>query len=80
MWSATLIMSASCSTTSTVLPWSRSCRRMAISRRLSRECRPMDGSSSTYSVPTSAEPSEVARLMRCASPPDSVDDRRSSVR
>ena len=28
MWSATRIMSASCSTTSTVLPWSRSCRRM----------------------------------------------------
>ena len=36
-----------------------------MSRRLSRECRPIDGSSSTYSVSTSAEPSEVARLMRC---------------
>ena len=80
MWSATLIMSASCSTTRTVLPWSRSRRRISIKRRLSRECRPIDGSSSTYSVPTSAAPSEVARLMRCASPPDSVDDRRSSVR
>ena len=45
--SATLIMSASCSTTSTVLPWSRSLRRMVMSRSLSRECRPIDGSSST---------------------------------
>ena len=53
---------------------------MSMSRWLSRECRPIDGSSSTYSVPTSAEPSDVARLMRCDSPPDSVDDSRSSVR
>ena len=51
-----------------------------MSRWLSRECRPIDGSSSTYSVPTSADPSDVARLMRCDSPPESVDDSRSSVR
>ncbi len=29
---------------------------------------------------TSADPSDVARLMRCASPPESVDDSRSSDR
>ena len=34
--SAVRMVSASCSTTSTVLPWSRSCRRMAMSRSLSR--------------------------------------------
>ncbi len=45
--SATLIMSASCSTTSTVLPWSRSLRRIVMSRSLSRGCRPMEGSSRT---------------------------------
>ncbi len=78
--SATRIMSASCSTTSTVLPWSRSCRRIAISRSLSRECSPIEGSSRTYRVSTSAEPSDVARLMRCDSPPESVEDSRSSVR
>ena len=49
-------------------------------RALSRGCRPMDGSSRTYSVSTSAEPSEVARLMRCDSPPESVEESRSSVR
>ena len=51
-----------------------------MSRWLSRACRPIDGSSSTYSVPTSADPSEVARLIRCDSPPESVDESRSSVR
>ena len=39
---------------------------------MSRECRPIDGSSSTYSVSTSCEPSELASPMRWASPPESV--------
>ena len=41
-------------------------------RSLSRGCRPMDGSSSTYSTPRSFEPICVASRMRCASPPESV--------
>ena len=43
-----------------------------MSRSVSRGCRPIDGSSSTYSVPTSPVPSAVASVMRCASPPESV--------
>jgi hypothetical protein len=39
---------------------------------MSREWRPIDGSSSTYSVSTSEAPSEFASPMRCASPPDRV--------
>ena len=45
---------------------------VSMSRRLSRWCRPIDGSSSTYSVPTRPEPIWLARRMRCASPPASV--------
>src|SRR5437660_8444574 len=40
----------------------------------------MDGSSSTYNVPTRRDPREVASWIRCASPPDRVDDKRLSVR
>ena len=67
-------------------PRSRCCRGRAaaaaslISRRLSRWCRPIDGSSSTYITPDSSEPSCDASRMRCASPPDSVAAARSSVR
>ena len=50
-WSAARIVSSSCSTTSTVLPRSRSRSSVAISLALSRWCRPIDGSSSTYSTP-----------------------------
>jgi hypothetical protein len=45
---------------------------VASSFRLSRWCRPIDGSSSTYSTPVRFEPICVARRMRCPSPPDSV--------
>ena len=78
--SAAMITSGSCSTTSTVLPRSRSSCMILTSLAVSRECRPIDGSSSTYSAPTSRDPSELASWMRCDSPPLSVDDRRSSVR
>jgi hypothetical protein len=44
-WSAARIVSSSCSTTITVLPRSRSRSSVAISRALSRWCRPIDGSS-----------------------------------
>jgi hypothetical protein len=78
--SATCIISVSCSTTITVLPLSRSARRISMSRELSRGCRPMVGSSSTYKAPTRAEPREVAMLMRWDSPPERVCERRSSVK
>ena len=44
-WSAARIICSSCSTTSTVLPRSRSRSSVSISRPLSRWCRPIDGSS-----------------------------------
>ena len=52
-WSAARIASSSCSTTSTVLPSAFSRRSVPSSRSLSRWCRPMLGSSSTYSTPVS---------------------------
>jgi hypothetical protein len=45
--------------------------RVRSRRALSRGCRPMDGSSSTYSTPIRREPIWVARRMRWASPPES---------
>ena len=51
-----------------------------IRRALSRWCRPIDGSSSTYSTPVSCEPICVASRMRCASPPESVAGRAVRVR
>ena len=79
MWSAVSMVSSSCSTTITVLPRSRSRSRVSIRRRLSRWCRPMEGSSRMYSTPTRLEPIWVASRMRCASPPDSVAGRAVQV-
>ena len=45
---------------------------VASSCRLSRWCRPIDGSSSTYSTPVSCDPICVASRMRWPSPPESV--------
>ena len=69
-WSARRIASSSCSTTITVLPRSRRRVRVPSRRSLSRWCRPMLGSSSTYITPTRPAPICEARRMRCASPPD----------
>ena len=77
--SLSLIVSSSCSTTITVLPRSRSRVRVSIRRRLSRWWRPIDGSSSTYSVPTRPDPIWLASRMRCASPPASVPALRDSA-
>ena len=77
--SAARIVSSSCSTTMSVLPRSRSATSVSIRRRLSRWCRPIDGSSSTYSTPVRPEPIWVARRMRCASPPDRVAGRAVQV-
>ena len=78
--SAERMVSSSCSTTSTVLPRSRSRVSVAMSRRLSRWCRPMDGSSRMYSTPIRLLPICVARRMRCPSPPESDPAARSMVR
>jgi hypothetical protein len=52
----------------------------AIRRSLSRWCRPIEGSSSTYITPVRPEPICEARRMRCASPPESVSALRSRLR
>ena len=54
--SAVRMVSSSCSTTISVLPSSRNRTRVSISRWLSRWCRPMLGSSSTYRTPTRPRP------------------------
>src|SRR6267143_5670290 len=61
----------------TVLPRSRRCLSVARRRALSRWCRPIEGSSSTYMTPVSPEPIWLASRMRCASPPESVSAPRS---
>ena len=78
--SARRISDSSCSTTITVLPMSRRRRRVSSRRALSRWCRPIEGSSSTYMTPVRPEPICDARRIRCASPPDSVSALRSSDR
>ena len=79
-WSARRIASSSCSTTITVLPRSRRRVRVPSRRSLSRWCRPMLGSSSTYITPTRPAPICEARRMRWASPPDRLSALRSRVR
>ena len=74
------MVASSCSTTIRVFPRSRSRTRVSMSRRLSRWCSPMDGSSSTYRTPVSPEPICVARRIRWASPPARLPAVRSSVR
>ena len=78
--SAVRMVSSSCSTTSTVLPRSRSRVSVAISFALSRWCRPIEGSSRMYSTPISVVPIWVASRICCASPPESVCDVRLTVR
>ncbi len=78
--SAARMVSSSCSTTISVFPRSRSRSSVSSSRLLSRWCRPIDGSSSTYSTPTSPDPIWVASRIRCASPPASVAEARFRLR
>src|SRR5579864_2656213 len=80
MRSADLMIDSSCSTTTTVLPASRRHSTMVIKRPTSRGWRPIEGSSSTYIMLTSPDPSAVVRATRWASPPESVRARRSRVR
>ena len=78
--SAACMTFGSCSTTSSVLPASRSRCMTPTMRPTSRACRPMEGSSRTNRVLTSEVPSAVVRLIRCTSPPDRVRDWRSRSR
>src|SRR5215470_16523339 len=66
MRSAARIVSGSCSTTTSVFPKSRKPFSISINRFVSRGCRQIDGSSSTYSAPTRCDPNDVASWMRCA--------------
>ncbi len=79
-WSAMAIVSGLCSTTSTVLPLSRSRSSRSFIRWMSWGCSPMVGSSKTYVVSVSEEPRWRIILTRCASPPDSVPEARSRER
>ena len=72
--------SSSCSTTMTVLSLSRNIFSVSNNLSLSLWCRPMDGSSNTYSTPDSPLPICDAKRIRCASPPDSVPDIRDNVK
>ena len=78
--SAWRIVSSSCSTTMRVLPRSRRRFMVAMSLSLSRWCRPMLGSSSTYSTPVRALPIWVARRIRWLSPPERDAAPRERVR
>ena len=80
MKSAVRIVSSSCSMTTTVLPMSRRESNVLINFRLSRWCKPIDGSSRMYSTPISFEPIWVARRIRCASPPESESAERAMFR
>ena len=79
-WSAIAMVSGLCSTTSTVLPLSRSCSSRWFIRSMSCGCRPIVGSSKTYVTSVSDEPRWRIILVRCASPPDRVPAGRSSER
>ena len=67
-------MSSSCSTTKTELPNFLAFLRILTSRVVSSGCNPTLGSSNTYIEPTKALPRDVARLILCVSPPESVFD------
>ncbi len=79
-WSAIAIVSGLCSTTSTVLPLSRSRCSRPFMRWMSCGCRPVVGSSKTYVVSVREDPRWRIILTRCASPPESVPAGRSRER
>ena len=78
--SAALMISSSCSTTTTVFPMSRSFLSTDMSLSVSRGCRPMLGSSSIYIDPTRELPRAVTRFILWLSPPDNVFEVLFSVR
>ena len=78
--SAARITDSSCSTTTTVLPWSTRLRRMPTIRERSRACIPTLGSSRTKTVSARQAPRQDVRLTRWTSPPESVRESRSRAR
>ena len=78
--SAVLIASSSCSTTKMVLSRSRSWVKLSSNRSLSRWCKPIEGSSSTYITPVKPLPIWEARRIRWDSPPLSVPAVRDMVK
>ena len=64
----------------TVLPKSRNDNNTFIKRSVSFGCKPILGSSKIYIEPTKLLPNEVAKLMRCDSPPESVAEFLFNVR
>ncbi len=78
-YSADLMISGSCSTTSTVFPMPFKDLRISIRRRLSRAWSPMLGSSRTKRVPTREALNAAARLILWASPPLRVKVIRSRL-
>ena len=64
----------------TVFPTSCKAFKTVIRRCVSRGCNPMLGSSKIYMEPTKVLPNEVAKLIRCDSPPLSELLKRFKVR
>ncbi len=79
-WSASAMTSGSCSTTSTVLPLSRSRSSRSPRRPTSLGCRPTLGSSKMYVIPVRLEPRCRTVFSRCPSPPERVAVSRSRLR
>ena len=88
-WSASAITSRLCSMTTTVCPWSTSRCSRPIRRSQSLRCRPIVGSSRTYSISVRVEPrgpppapraSSVTSLSLWASPPERVGELCPRVR
>ena len=76
-WASTWV---SWSTSSTVLPSATRSSMTAVSPLRLAGCRPMDGSSNTYSTPVVRLRTARASCMRWRSPVESVDAARSSAR
>ena len=74
------MISSSCSTTITVFPKLRKSFSTFINRSVSFGCKPILGSSKMYIEPTKLLPREVAKLIRCDSPPESVAEVLFKVR
>ena len=74
------MISSSCSTTITVLPKLRRFFSTSISNSVSFGCKPILGSSKMYIEPTKLLPNEVAKFIRCDSPPESVAEFRFNVK
>ena len=78
--SADRMISRSCSTTTTELPFPASAASVLRSPATLRGCSPTDGSSSTYSMPVVLARTVEVSSIRCRSPVDSEAPARSRAR